>query len=174
MAIADLMDRISGRTAGETAEDDVDLEVPDDLSGLEDFETPDDDLLKPDPKPVRKKAVRVRSVPSKTTAAQKRQIKDNLIMILAPTTGLAAMKDPHCGAMAFKQHEAIADAMVPIICRNPAMLRWFTGNNSALLDYLALASALWPVASTVYQHHIKKSVGEHDGGGGIDLSAYSA
>lgn len=172
MAVSDLMDRLSAKISGEPQDDD-DFEVPDDLSGLDTGEA--DDLLPPDPKPSRKKRTLAPSTGSgKATTAQKRQVNDALLMLLTPTTGLLAMKDPHCGGAAFAQREEIVKAMVPIICRNPAMLRWFTASNAPWLDYLALLTALQPVGAAVWQHHVKKTVGHGDGGGGLDLSAYTA
>ncbi len=181
MAIADYIERLGGiPTAAEEADRDaeridVDLLAPDDLSDL------DGPALDPDPRPARRRKGRMRAASSssgtKASAAQKRQIRDSLLMILTPTTGLLALKDPICAGTAFAQREAIADAMVPIVARNPAMLAFFSGGEARWLDYLALATALQPVAGAVWHHHVRHDVGgepEDEGGDPLDYSAYTA
>lgn len=168
MALKDMLDRLSGDgdSGSDLTEDE--FTAPDDLSSLDAA-----DLLAPDPKPARRTAKVPRAV-GKASAAQKRQVRDALLLVLTPTTGLLAMRDAHCGGAAFAQREAIVDAMVPIICRNPAMLRWFTAVNAPWMDYLALFTALQPVGAAIWQHHIKKDVTVMDGGEGLDYSAYTA
>lgn len=174
MAITDLIDRLSGSTGTDDGNqpDGPEFTAPDDLSGL------DEGLdLTPDPKPARRRTrTAIPSAAGRATAAQKKAVRDAWLMLLTPTTGLWSMRDPHCGGAAFAQREAIADAMVPIICRNPAWLRFFTSGDAAWLHYVALATALQPVGAAVFAHHVRHSVGGGDGAGGeaVDYSAYTA
>jgi hypothetical protein len=166
-----VLSKLSG--AGDDADsgDDLRFSVPDDASSLEGGDT--GDSLTPDPKPSRRKSARKIPVSTgKPTVAQKKQVRDALLLLMTPATGFWAMRDQHCGGAAFEQREAIVDAMVPIICRNANMLRWFTAADAPWLDYLALLTALQPVGMSVWQHHVKHTIGE--GGEPADYSAYTA
>lgn len=89
----------------------------------------------------------------------------------------ARVKDPHCGGALLAQRDDIVKALVPIVCRNPAMLAFFTAANAPWMDYLALAQALAPVAQTFWSHHVTHTLGHDDETGegvSVDLSAYAA
>ena len=185
MALADLLK--SGSVDG----DDSSAHVPDDASELT-AGTPDPgapaDELPPDPAPSRRSKQgrrRMRSATTatkKATAAEKNQIRDALTMLYTlPAFGLR-MRDPHCGGALMDQRDAIVDALVPIVARNPAMVAFFTASNAPWMEYLALFQALLPVGQMVWGHHVTHTVGgEADGvgpgpAGGVpvDLSAYAA
>lgn len=173
MAISDLMERLAGNSDMSGTPDDVQVTAPDDLSGLDGVRG--DDALTPDPRPGRRKTKApslVSGGPGKANAAQKKQVHDALLLLLTPATGFLAMRDPHCGGAAFAQREEIAKAMVPIICRNASMLRWFTASNAPWLDYLALLTALQPIGTAVWQHHVKK-VDPYGGEPQHDYSGYT-
>lgn len=169
MAVSDIISKLSFSDEGDSTTE-LRFSVPDDASAIDG----EGDSLTPDPKPSRRRAPKsVASTAAKANAAQKKQVRDALLLLLTPATGFLAMRDPHCGGAAFAQREEIVAAMVPIVCRNPNMLRWFTAADAPWLDYLALLTALQPVGAAFWQHHVKKTIG-HDGGEAVDYSAYTA
>lgn len=174
MATFDLLDRLglSSEPTPEDAEDDL-PDIPDDVSELDDA-----DELPEDPKPSRKKKAPFSlpsSAPGRATPTERRQVKDALSLLIKAPAGVISMRDPYCGGALGDQADAIVKAMVPIVCRNPAMLRWFTSANAPWLDILALITAFAPVVTTIYGHHVKHTIGgEEAAHGGPDLSAYIA
>lgn len=183
MALADLLK--SGSVDG----DDSSAHVPDDASeltgGAPDPGAPADELP-PDPAPSRRskqgrRRMRATTTASKkATASEKQQVRDALTMLYTfPALGVR-MRDPHCGGALLEQQDPVIDALVPIVCRNPAMLTFFTASNTPWLEYLALIKALLPIGQMVWGHHVTHTVGgETDGvgpAGGVpvDLSAYAA
>ena len=167
MGIQDLLDRARG------AEDssDPDLRVPDDASEL------DEDLLPPDPKPTKRaRAPRSSgSTPAKVTVGQRRQVEDALMLLMSVIGGGISMRDRVCGPALTENSSAVAKAAVPIICRNPALLAWFSGG-AGFMDFFALLVALQPVVGTIWSHHITHTLGDAHGeeGDGDDYSAFSA
>lgn len=161
------------------------MDVPDDASQLTgapaDGQEPDDpDRLAPDPQPSRRsrKGRRTqRPASGKVSKAETDQVRDALTVLYTPAAWGVRLKDPHCGGALLEQRDDIIKAMVPIVCRNPAMLAFFTAANAPWMDYLALASALGPLAKTVWSHHVTHTIGHDDDTQGevpVDLSAYSA
>jgi hypothetical protein len=74
-----------------------------------------------------------------------------------------------------EQRDDIVKALTPIVCRNPAMLAFFTAANAPWMDYLALFQALMPVGQMFWSHHVTHTVGAQESGEvPVDLSAYSA
>lgn len=65
--------------------------------------------------------------------------------------------DPYCGGALAQQYEEVVKACLPLICRSEKVVKFFSGESN-WVHYLALASALQPVATAVYQHHIAKTV----------------
>ena len=173
MALQDLLDRLGGSDA-----DELDVGVPDDLSELDD----PGDRLTPDLKPKRSKSkisAPAASVRGKASAVQKRAVHDALTLVLTLPAGAWAMRDPHCGGIAMAQREATINALVPIICRNPTMLQWFTAGDGGWMDWAALIVALQPIASATWSHHVRKIDPDADddrsaGGAGLDLSQFTA
>lgn len=166
MTISDFLERARLVVSPE----DEPIDVPDDVSGLL-----DEDLLPPDPKPGKSRGRKTpkAGVPGKATAAQKRQVADALVLIQTMIGGTLQMRDPVCGHAVLDHAENVADKAVPIICRNPAWLRWFTGS-TGFLDILGLAVALKPVAATVWGHHMTHTLGDKAEEQGVDYSAYAA
>lgn len=169
MGINDLLDR--ARSTGEA--DATNVTVPDDASEL----VPDD-ALPPDPKPG-KRTSRVRvprptTTSSKATTGQKKQVEDALLLLMTVIGGGISLRDRVCGPAISNQASAVAKAATPIICRNPAMLAWFTGG-AGFMDFFALIVALQPVIGTAWSHHVTKQV-SHDGHEEVqvDYSAFSA
>lgn len=163
MAITDLIEKFQnsgGRV--DDPEDMPDVDVPDDLSELSDEP---DDILPPDPKPSKKGPTKQRASTAKVTITQKRQLKDSLMLMMGVPAGMLSLRDPVCGNAVLDNAENIADKLVPIIARNPGMLTWFLGSGAPYMDFMALAMALKPVATTVWSHHVTKTLhGDDDGG----------
>lgn len=165
-----------------TPEADEPAHTPDDASELLDLggESEDADGIAADPQPARRSQKRrktARAAAAKATKAERDQVRDALTMLYTvPAWGLR-MRDAHCGGVLMDEREKIIDAMTPIVCRNPAMLAFFTAAGAPWMEYLALMQALLPVGQAVWGHHVTRTVGrpEQDGGmNGFDLSAYSA
>jgi hypothetical protein len=173
VAIGDLLSKLGGDS------DTDELDVPDDLSALDD--DPDaepDDALPADPAPRRRRAGARPAVAGKATAADRRKVKDALTLMFRVVAGGVAMRDPVCGGAAVEACDATVAAVVPIICRNPGMLAWFTASNAPFMDILALLVALQPVVTTVWAHHVTHTIGPGHpaaaGGEPVDLSAYTS
>lgn len=161
MAISDFLDR--ARSAAGFAPDE-------DPEGLE-TEPLETDILPPDPVPIRAKR-QTRVPPPTPTAKIKKQVKDSLLVMMGFPAGMISFRDPVCGGALGSQSEAIADALVPIICRNPSMLRWFT-EGQGMMDWITLMTAVWPVMKTVWDHHTGR-VDEGDGDDDDDWQQYPA
>lgn len=177
MSISGLLER--AKTGGTEVPDDP-RELSDD--GLVDLgvlnEVLDDDLLEPDPKPgPAQKAKGIKPpkapLPSKATAAQKRQVQDMLELALKFMGAGVSLRDGHCGGAINEQSQAIAKACVPLVARNPQVLAWFVGG-TGFMDWLGLLMALQPVVGTVWGHHITHTVGGEDEEDGVDYSAFTA
>lgn len=171
MGLQELLDRARfTETPDDTTP--LDVAVPDDASAI-------DDILPPDPKPGKAKRSRAprppRPMPTKATAAQKRQVEDAIEMMLSLLGGGLSFRDQVCGPAITEQAKAVAKAASPIICRNPAWLAWFVGG-TGFLDAMALLTACWPIGSTIWAHHVTGSLGhDHDGEDGrVDYTAYPA
>lgn len=174
MALTDLIENARGFLGNSPEGDDVEeVEVPDDASELTEGE--DGDLLPPDPKPSRKGPTKRRQPTGKVTAAQRRGVQDALVLMMTIPGGILQMRDPLCAGVLLDNADTIAAKMVPLITRNPAALAWFIGSAAPWMDWLALITALTPVVSTFWGHHVTHSIG-HDveGEHGGDFSQYSA
>lgn len=172
MAIRDLIENAKA-SAGFTShdgDDEADIVVPDDLSGFDD--------IPPDPPPSRKTPPKSRPQSSGRgpTAAVKRQVRDTLMIGWELQGTMLLFRDPLCGNAILEHAEAVTDRMVPIICRYPSMLGWFTGDTAAWLDWLMLIKALSEPAKTVWAHHVTHSIGyeEVPAEAGDDYTVYAA
>ena len=170
MGIHDLIDRV--RSGDEITD------IPDDLSGLDDAEglAPEDDSLPPDPKPGKRRARAPRPAAAlKATAAQKRQVEDALVLMQTLLGGGLALRDPICGGAITTSAEQVARSAVPIICRNPTWLAWFTGG-TGFLDVVGLLIALRVPVATAWGHHVSHTIGHsHEGEAEpVDYSAFTA
>jgi hypothetical protein len=165
-------------------ESDDAFDVPDDPSGLTGDDGPgpaDPDQLAPDPQPSRRsrkgrRSGRAAGTGGRATKADQDQVRDALTMLYSlPAWGLR-LRDPHCGGALMEQRDDIVKALTPIVCRNPAMLAFFTAANAPWMDYLALFQALMPVGQMFWSHHVTHTVGAQESGEvpPVDLSAYSA
>lgn len=165
MAISDLITNI--KTHISEAPEPESVEIPDDISEL-------DDVLPPDPAPARrtKPTKTTKPAPAKVTAGTKRQVTDAVKILLLFPAGAWALRDERCGGTALSIVDDVTTAAVPIICRNPKALAFFT-EGTAWLEWLALFSALSPLARDVWAHHIAGTVGD-DQAEDVDYAQYAA
>ena len=162
-------DNLISKLKGNVREVDETLDVPDDLSGLDET-----DLLPPDPPAARRIAKTPRKSAAKPTKAVQNQVADALTMMITLPAGVLAFRDPLCGGAVLEQADEVVAKLVPIVCRNPAMLRWFT-EGAGYMDFFALATALFPIARTVWAHHVTHSIGmEEEDEGAEDFNRYVA
>lgn len=86
-----------------------------------------------------------------------KRVKDDIEGKLGMLFGFAAMglsaKDPTCGGSLAENADTIAVKMVPIICKSPDLVRWFTKGGDYML-WFDLAMACMPVLKVAAQHHI--------------------
>lgn len=141
------------------------------------------DALPADPPAAHRAAGRPRKSrpkgPIPTTVAGKKKLQqevhDNLTMFLGLGCAVGLKADPTCFGSLAQQSAAIVDALVPIIMRNTALLRWFAGADAKYLEYLGLAKAFGPVVATVFQHHVAKGHQEGSTHGPLhDLNTFQA
>jgi len=90
---------------------------------------------------------------------------------------MVAMRDPVCGGAALEHCDNIVKKLTPIVCRNPAMVEWFT-TGAGYLDWFGLASALAPLFMTVWSHHVTRPQDQESAhahpAGEPDFSHYTA
>lgn len=166
MEFDNLISKLKGNVR-EVSEDDI-PEVPDDISGL------DSDVLPPDPPAARRTAKSPRKTAAKPTRAVQNQVADALTMMITLPAGVLAFRDPVCGSAILDQADEVVAKLVPIVCRNPAMLRWFT-EGAGYMDFFALATAVFPIARTIWSHHVTHTIGmEEDQDSGEDFNRYVA
>jgi hypothetical protein len=122
--------------------------------------TPND----PDPPEAKESKVQIR-----VTKRVRDDIEGKVGMMLAMTAMLLSTKDEICADALSDNGDKIAAKFVPIICKSPELVRWFTkgGNYTAWLD---LVMALFPVFQVVMAHHITHSVGGENQAGKPNLS----
>jgi hypothetical protein len=84
-------------------------------------------------------------------------IEGKVAMMIMMTSMLLQTKDEVCGKALEDNGPTIAQKFVPIICKSPELVRWFTkgGNYTAWLD---LCMALWPVLTVAFGHHVSHSI----------------
>lgn len=88
----------------------------------------------------------------------KQDIQDKLDFLLTLIATGWETRDPLCGHEFSMRTSAIADKLIPIIARNPELMRWLTreGNVSVWLD---LGIVLMPIGKMVVQHHMLHTIG---------------
>jgi hypothetical protein len=89
----------------------------------------------------------------------RQDLKDKLDFVLTLVgTGWEA-RDPICGSEFSQRSDVIAEKLIPIIARNPELLKWLTreGTVSAWLD---LAITLLPIAKIAVSHHLTHTIGQ--------------
>ncbi len=89
--------------------------------------------------------------------------------------------DPHCGGALVDNYEAIAERLVPLLCRSERVVKFLTADSGGMMDWIGLAMALAPVGRAVAEHHVFRTVevvrDEETGrkvARAVDLSQYAA
>ena len=118
------------------------------------------DIAGDDPAPsyASRPAPKVPKVPPKVTAKTKGDMTAAVGMVGMIVLPPLAAKDPYCGGALTENFQAIADALVPLLCRSQKVVSFFTEDASDWMLWFKLAIALAPVAVAVGQHHILKTV----------------
>jgi hypothetical protein len=118
----------------------------------------------PDPPEAKEQRQQIR-----VTKRVRDDIEGKVGMMLAMTAMLWSTKDETCATALSDNGDKIAAKFVPIICKSPELVRWFTkgGNYTAWLD---LVMALFPVAQVVMAHHITHSIQTENQAGKPNLS----
>lgn len=118
--------------------------------------TPND----PDPADYKESKITVR-----ITKAVREDIAGKLGMMFGFMSMGLTIRDPICGKAIGDNADTIIPKLVPIICKSPDMVRWFTSKNSGYLIWFELIMVLWPVFQVVIAHHITHTIGTPKGAG---------
>ena len=94
----------------------------------------------------------------KPTAAVAQDIRAKVGMMVDVPARLWAVRDPVCGVMAVQQSAAMADAWTAIVLDSPELVAWFSGPAGGFMKWVDVIMATYPVAMTVYAHHIARTV----------------
>jgi hypothetical protein len=139
--------------------DDEFVALPDDPPGLP-----------ADPEPVRAPknggGKAGRSKAAKVTDAAKRDMRGKVALMLTMPAAVFARRDEVCGAVLLAQVPEITDALVDILADSPDVVAFFTAGGGQYMKWIALATALEPVITIGWQHHV---MSRNMQGGGPDL-----
>jgi len=132
----------------------------------------------PAPSYASRPAPKVPRVPPKVTTKTKGDMTAAVGMVGMLVLPPLVKADPFCGGALTDNFQAIADALVPLLCRSQKVVSFFTEEASDWMLWFKLAIALAPVAMAVGQHHILKTVKivekvDEEGKGTGDLYAVS-
>ena len=112
----------------------------------------------PAPSYASRPAPKVPKVPPKVTAKTKGDMTAAVGMVGMLVLPPLVKADPFCGGALTENFQAIADALVPLLCRSQKVVSFFTEDASDWMLWFKLAMALAPVVVAVGQHHILKTV----------------
>jgi hypothetical protein len=91
-----------------------------------------------------------------------KRIRDDIEGKLGMMYGFMAMgiemRDPICGAALTSNADTICAKMVPIICKSPELVKWFTKSGGYMV-WFELVMVFMPVIQVMVQHHITHSIG---------------
>lgn len=104
-----------------------------------------------------------RSYTTRITKRMKDDMQGKVAFFADVLAQLWASKDPICGPVAQESVPAFSEALVPILCKSPEVVRYLTkgGNFSMVMDLLL---TLVPLSKVLSQHHIFHSVGATETG----------
>ena len=90
------------------------------------------------------------------------QVKDDIAglmgMVGLPILAMLQAADPYCGGALAQNYEPAVDAALPLICRSPRIVRYFSEDKADWLLWGKLALALKPVGQAVIEHHVIRTV----------------
>lgn len=95
--------------------------------------------------------------PIKVTRSVSDDITGKLTMLLTVPVSAWQTVDPACGGAAADNLENIVRTAVPLICLSQDAVRFFSSATKFMLVWAFLA-AVQPVAATVYQHHVTRTI----------------
>lgn len=136
---------------GGNPDEETAITSPDDAEGAPLAADPDAKHQVPDEGGTPRQLVRV-------TTAVRKDIRAKVALLLGFPAMAVKRKDPYCGTVIVEQVPEISDALVDIICESPDLVAFFT-SGSSYMKYLALATALQPVAETAWGHHVSHKIG---------------
>jgi hypothetical protein len=143
-----------------TSPADPDFFAPDDIRGITLDDAAADTPNDPDPADFKETKIHVR-----ITKAVREDISGKLGMMFGFMSMGLSVRDPICGGAIGDNADTIIPKLVPIICKSPDMVRWFTSKNSGYLIWFELIMVLWPVMQVVIAHHVTHSIGKPRGAG---------
>lgn len=107
--------------------------------------------------------------PVKVTAAVREDITGKVALLLTLPASAWAARDPWCGPVALDVVPGVSDALADIFCGSPDVVAFFTTAGGDYMKWLKLMTALQPLATTYYRHHIGHTIGQETAGaGGLD------
>ena len=118
------------------------------------------DIAGDDPAPsyATRPAPKIKKDPPKVTAQTKRDMSAAVGMVGMLVLPPVVKADPYCGGALTDNFQAIAEALVPLLCKSERVVSFFTEEASDWMLWWKLAVALAPVAMAVGQHHLLKTV----------------
>ena len=118
------------------------------------------DIAGDDPAPsyASRPAPKIKRDPPKVTAATKKDMTAAVGMVGMLVLPPVVKADPYCGGALTDNFQAIAEAVVPLLCKSERVVSFFTEEASDWMLWWKLALALAPVAMAVGQHHLLKTV----------------
>lgn len=100
---------------------------------------------------------RAEPAPIKVTKSVSDDITGKLAMLLTVPVSAWQTVDPACGGAAADNLDNVVRTAVPLICLSQDAVRFFTSATKFMLVWSFLA-AVQPVAATVYQHHVTRTI----------------
>lgn len=97
--------------------------------------------------------------PIRITKRVRDDIEGKLGMMYGFITLGIQMRDPICGSALEQNADSIVAKMVPIICKSPELVKWFTKGGGYML-WMELVMCFMPVLKVVAQHHLFHTIGE--------------
>lgn len=132
-----------------------------------------------DPQPARSRKIQIKPQPStaraRVTAADKKDMKAKISLMLLPGAALWGRWDEYCGSAFAKVVPQLSEDLADIFADNAEIVAWFAGG-TGWLKYLKLLNTLQPVGEMMWAHHIAKTVGEVKNGTpptGVDWDQYT-
>lgn len=160
MALSDIVNKVTGNDSPEYDEEFT--ETDDEYGGAADGT---------DPKPKRPEAKSLpKKAPPRVPPHVRKEITEKISAMLEFFAAGWSIRDEYCADVLDQQREEITARFVAIVVKRPAMVRYFT-EGAEYQDWLMLATALQPVVTAVWSHHVAKTAGRE---AEQDLDGYAA
>lgn len=113
-----------------------------------------------DPEPADMQQASPYSVPVKITASVRKDIVGKLAFMFSMTGNVLQLADPVCGGAILENSGRMAQALMPIICQSPSVVKWFRSSTNYMM-YINFIMACAPVFGAIYSHHmVRRPEGE--------------